>query len=322
MSFCSGLVVCSAAMRVAAVLLCALLWGSAALAQAPEPGRHRFETLCASCHGGDGNGGEHGPAIVGRLAARRDHDDELAAFIRDGLPGAGMPGFPLADPEMRPLIAFLRTLRPKDGSAPPRLSVKTTDDRTLEGVALNQSAFDLQLLSDDRRVHLLRKEGERYRPVTSQADWPTYHGRLDGNRYSALDQINKANVTRLAPRWTYAMPSASRLAVTPLVVDGIMYVTAPNECHALDAGSGRRIWSYRRPRTKGLVGDAAGGTNRGVAVAGDLVFMVTDHAHIFALDRFTGALRWDTEMADWHQNYGATSAPLAVGRLVISGTSG
>ncbi len=273
--------VCSAAMRVAMVLLCALLWASAALAQAPEPGRRQFETLCASCHGGDGNGGEHGPAIVTRLALRRD--DELAAFIHDGLPGAGMPGFPLPDPDMHSLIAFLRTLRSKEGSRPPRVSVKTTEGRTLTGVAVNRSSYDLQLLDDNHRVQLLRKEGERYRRVTSDA---------------------------------------SRLAVTPLVVDGIMYVTTANECHALDAGSGRRIWSYRRTRTKGLAGDAAGGTNRGVALAGDLVFMVTDHAHIFALDRFTGALRWDTEMADWHQNYGATSAPLAVGRLVISGTSG
>jgi alcohol dehydrogenase (cytochrome c) len=59
-----------------------------------------------------------------------------------------------------------------------------------------------------------------------------------------------------------------------------------------------------------------------VAVAGERVFLVTDHAHLLALDRFTGALLWDTEMADWRLNYGATSAPLAVGSLVISGSSG
>jgi len=308
--------------RPATAVLVALPWTAAAFAQAPEAGRRQFETTCASCHGGDGNGGERGPAIVTRLALRRD--DELATFLREGLPAAGMPGFPIPDREMRELIAFLRTLRPKEGWPPAPITVQTTDGGTLAGVPLNRSSFDLQLLSldHDRRVHLLRKEGERYRAVTSQADWPTYHGRLDGNRYSALDQINRTSVARLAPRWSYALPNASRLAVTPLVVDGIMYVTAANEVHALDAGSGRRIWTYRRTRTKGLAGDAAGGTNRGVAVAGDLVFMVTDHAHIFALDRFTGALRWDTEMADWHQNYGATSAPLAVGRLVISGTSG
>jgi alcohol dehydrogenase (cytochrome c) len=129
-------------------------------------------------------------------------------------------------------------------------------------------------------------------------------------------------VARLAPRWIYSISGASRLEVTPVVVEGVMYVTTANECHALDAGSGRRIWDYRRPRTMGLAGDAAGGINRGVAVAGDRVFMVTDHAHVIALDRFTGRLLWDTEMADWRQNYGATSAPLAVGNLVVSGTSG
>jgi alcohol dehydrogenase (cytochrome c) len=300
--------------------LVAVLSASASFAQAPDGGRRQYETICASCHGGDGNGGERGPAIVSRLAARRD--DELAVFIRDGVPAAGMPGFALPEPDMRALIAFLRTLRPKEGAAPPRVTVDLAGGGTLAGAALNQTSFDLQLLGDDRRVHLLRRTGERYRQVTSQADWPTYHGRLDGNRYSRLDQIDRSNVPRLAPRWTYALANASRLGVTPVVVDGIMYVTAANECHALDAGSGRRIWDYRRPRTKGLTGDAAGGINRGVAVAGDLVFMVTDHAHIIALDRFTGALRWDTEMADWRQNYGATSAPLAVDRLVISGSSG
>ena len=62
------------------------------------------------------------------------------------------------------------------------------------------------------------------------------------------------------------------------------------------------------------MGNAAGGFNRGVAVGGDRVFMVTDNAHILALDRFTGEVLWETEMADWHQNYNATSAPLVVGR--------
>ncbi len=120
----------------------------------------------------------------------------------------------------------------------------------------------------------------------------------------------------------FTLPGAERLQVTPVVVDGVMYVTNANECYALDAGSGRRIWHFRRPRTKGLAGDAAAGINRGVAVGGDRVFMVTDDARLLALNRFTGALLWDTEMADWRQNYGATSAPLAVGGLVVSGISG
>jgi alcohol dehydrogenase (cytochrome c) len=110
--------------------------------------------------------------------------------------------------------------------------------------------------------------------------------------------------------------------MTPVVVEGIMYVTGTNECYALDAGNGREIWRFQRPRTQGLVGNAAGNINRGVAVANDRVFMVTDHAHLIALNRFSGDLIWDIEMADWRQNYNATSAPLIVGDLVVSGTAG
>ena len=101
-----------------------------------------------------------------------------------------------------------------------------------------------------------------------------------------------------------------------------MYVTSANECWALDAGSGRPIWHYQRRRTKGIGGSAAGGMNRGVTVAGDRVFMVTDHAHLIALHRGSGELLWETEMADWHQNYYATAAPLVAGNLVLSGTAG
>src|SRR5205085_9854345 len=120
----------------------------------------------------------------------------------------------------------------------------------------------------------------------------------------------------------YTLQNMTRLEVTPIVYEGIMYVTGVNECYALDAGNGREIWRFQRPRTRGLIGNAAGGINRGVAVAGDRVFMVTDHAHLLALNRYSGEVLWDTEMADWHQNYNATSAPLIVGDLVVSGTAG
>ena len=90
----------------------------------------------------------------------------------------------------------------------------------------------------------------------------------------------------------------------------------------LDAGSGRSIWHYQRRRTRGIGGTAAAGVNRGVAVAGDRVFMVTDNAHVIALDRSAGTLLWDSEMADWRQNYYATTAPLIAGGLVLAGVAG
>jgi alcohol dehydrogenase (cytochrome c) len=293
---------------------------AAALAQTIPPGRHAYDTRCAACHGGDGNGGERASGIVTRVSSRSDTD--LAALIRKGIPAAGMPGFNLPETEMRDLIALLRTFRPRRSARIVRATVQTTEGRTLSGVVLNESASEMQLRTADNRIHLLRRSGERYRGVTSDAAWPTYNGNFGGNRYSTLAQINKSNVARLAPKWVFPILNAGRLQVTPVVVDGIMYITAVNECIALDAGTGRQLWQYRRPRTPGVIGDAGSGINRGVAVAGDRLFMITDHAHIIALNRFTGALLWDTEMADYRQNYGATSAPLAVGDLVVSGHSG
>jgi len=121
----------------------------------------------------------------------------------------------------------------------------------------------------------------------------------------------------------FTLPGVRRsLQGTPIVVDGVMYVTSVNEAYALDARSGREIWHYSRPRSQHLAGDAAGGINRGVAVLGNRVFMVTDNAHLLALHRSTGQLVWDVRMADSAENYGSTSAPLIVNDLVVAGTSG
>ena len=307
--------------RVGLTLAITLIACPPASAQSVDSGRKAFVTRCASCHGTDGNGGELGPAIATRAILRTD--DELRAVLRTGFPAAGMPPFPtLADVEAADLVAFIRTLKPRAGTAPTRSPFTLADGRVVDGLVLNRTHADVQVLDAKQHIRLLRADGNRYREVTSQADWPSYNGGPDGSRYSTLSQIDRSSVERLAPRWMFTLPNTSRLQVTPVVVGGVMYVTSANECWAIDAGSGREIWRYQRPRTKGLIGNAAGGVNRGVGVAGDRLFMVTDHAHVIALDRHTGALLWDTEMADWRQNYNATGAPLPVGNLVITGTSG
>jgi len=305
-------------MRVSALLLTYTL---AASAQDRDTGRLAFETRCAFCHGADGRGGERAPNITARISSR--NDQQLATLIHDGLPSRGMPGSPVREPELAQLIRFVRSLEPRREEPTLLTKVQTIDGQTLEGEVLNQGFDDLQLRTEDRRIHLLRRApGERYREVTSETAWPGYNGDAGGNRYTTLSEITPANISRLAPKWTFTLPGTSHLEVTPVVVDGVMYVTSANECYALDAGSGRPIWHYQRPRTRGIVGDAAGGINRGVAVAGDRVFLETDSAHILALDRSNGRLLWDSEIADFHQNYYATSAPLVAGSLVITGIAG
>ena len=155
-----------------------------------------------------------------------------------------------------------------------------------------------------------------------RGEWPTYHGDIRGNRFSKLEQINRENVGRLKLAWSYSLPYFG-LETTPLVMDGMMIVTGPNQVYGLDARTGREVWRYVRPRTEsGIAGDAVKGANRGAAVLGDRVFFATDDAHMICLNRLTGALMWEVYMPEQKQRYGATSAPLVAGDLVIGGVAG
>jgi len=298
---------------------------------------------CAQCHMMNGRGGLTGPDLSNAGA------DLTLAEMEQALlkPGARRkPGYEVATVQMRsgaPVRGFLRNeslydlqLQGFDG----RLYLLRRDEVT--GIEREAAAFMPALKSnaaDLRNLLAYLASSHPESPAQAAADlpgatdwsriahpqpgdWPTYHGLLSGNRYSTLDQITPRNIAQLAPRWIFPIPGARHLEVTPMVVDGVMYVTNVNAAWALDAATGRQVWRYERPTTKGLSGDAAGGINRGVAVLGDRLFMVTDNAHLIALHRLTGALLWDTQMADSEENYGATSAPLVVKDLVISGTSG
>jgi alcohol dehydrogenase (cytochrome c) len=291
----------------------------ALVTQRDAPGRKTYESYCVRCHGADGRGGEMGPAIAAKLPARDDR--QLAAFIRAGRPERGMPPMPLGDAEIAALLKYLRAIERRDDPVPARrVTLQATDGSPIEGQLLGEGLNDLQVRTDDGRVRLLRRAGERVREVTSDADWPTYNGDPRGNRYTTATQIDKSSVSRLAMSWMFTVPGAGLLQVTPVVVGGIMYVASINECFALDAGTGRQIWHYRRQRTKDLT--TGGNANRGVAVGGDRVFMTTDNAHLLAIDRFTGDLVWDVPLADWRQNYSASSAPLPAGNLIVAGVAG
>jgi PQQ-dependent dehydrogenase (methanol/ethanol family) len=169
-------------------------------------------------------------------------------------------------------------------------------------------------------------------------DWLTYNGNLSANRYSELSGINTGNAKQLQLQWIYTVPLWKQffpdtpyfrenvkylgLETTPLVVDGIMYATGPYQAYALDARTGQQIWLYSRPRTPGLLGDASVGTNRGLAILGDKVFMTTDNAHLIALNRITGKLVWEVVMPEKPLHEGSTVAPLAIKGMVIAGVSG
>jgi alcohol dehydrogenase (cytochrome c) len=154
------------------------------------------------------------------------------------------------------------------------------------------------------------------------ANWTSYNGDYSGRRYSGLREINPANVRTLRVAWVFHPTNSRSLEATPVVIHGMMYVTSANDAFALDARTGRIVWHYQRAVSSGLLDDAAGHKNRGVAAWQHFVYLETDDAHLLCLDARSGGLRWDVEYADKTKHYGATSAPLVVKGMVIVGTSG
>lgn len=154
------------------------------------------------------------------------------------------------------------------------------------------------------------------------ANWPSYNGDYTGRRYSSLHEIDAAKVASLRAAWVFHSFSSDSMEVTPVVIDGLMFVTSANDAFALDARTGRIIWHYSRPVTQGLIDDASAHHNRGVGIWHSRVYMETDNAHLLCLDARSGNLIWDIPYADTRKNYGATSAPLVVKNEVLVGTSG
>ena len=170
--------------------------------------------------------------------------------------------------------------------------------------------------------------------------WPTHYGDYSGRRYSPLAQINAGNVRTLSLAWTHRASAQEgdhvggeyragdpyywggpqpnvTIKATPLVMNGVMYFTAPDHAYAIDARTGRSIWHYSW-RTRGGIHIG----NRGFGVYGNMLFFETPDCYLVSLDAATGKERWHKEIADVRQQYFCTPAPIVVGRHVIVGIGG
>lgn len=325
-------------------------------------GQRLFHAQCAGCHMVRGVGGSNGPDLsdIARALTQRELEQTLdQPNARRGQknssscpPWAFCPDEPWAVVNVRlrngsPLRGFARSRGPRD------LQLQTLDGKfhlltDAEYLSIETEPNSLMPAwkgsPAERRnlvAYLATLGGVPVGPLVAApvptaaeqqriqkpaaGDWPGYHGLPSANRHSALAQITALNVSKLQPAWSYSLPHIG-LQTTPLVADGVMYVTAPNQVCALDGSTGREIWCYVRPRgdaTK-ISGDAAKGAQRGAALLGDRVFFATDDAHLIALNRLTGTLMWQVYMplGQGPGAYGATAAPLVVGDLVVAGVGG
>jgi alcohol dehydrogenase (cytochrome c) len=145
--------------------------------------------------------------------------------------------------------------------------------------------------------------------------WPTFLGDSSGKRFSALTQIDKSDVSSLTLGWAFQTHGAT-IKATPLMVDGVLYFSAPDHVWAVDARTGSQVWEFSRV----VQGDHVG--NRGVAYFKDRIYFGTVDAHLICLDARTGKRIWDVEVADVSFGYYISLAPQMVKDLVIVGTSG
>jgi alcohol dehydrogenase (cytochrome c) len=148
--------------------------------------------------------------------------------------------------------------------------------------------------------------------------WPGFHGDYSGRRHSALTEITPANVNRMTLAWTYQVPMQSvGIKATPILVDGVLYFTLPDNIFAIDARTAHQLWRYTAPRNRGFhIGQ------RGVSILKDKIYYMSTDAHALALDARTGKVLWDVKVGDSDAGNWSTMAPLIVGNHVVVGVSG
>ena len=349
---------------------------------------------CATCHMVNGRGGSNGPdlsTVSVRLKRQEmeamlvDPSSQLGFRKTAACPGwAFCPDYQwaLVDVTMRkgpPLRGFARNVAEHD------MQLQTLDgklhmltERDYASYAREEKSFMPPLqASDAQRSELLAYLGSlKALPVgpvgpveTSSGispediaavitpkpgEWPSYDGGPSGNRYSALDQIDTRSVAKLQAQWSFT-PGGVGLQNTPVVKDGVMYITGAQQICALDARTGRSIWctarnsgqaipagsiveEVRKPgatpaaggpapaaATRPFAGVANGtGPSRGVAVLGKRVYFVSDDAYMVCLNALTGGVMWTVPLTDpdYKGRYYNTAAPMIVGDLIVSGVAG
>jgi alcohol dehydrogenase (cytochrome c) len=270
-----------------------------ATASAQDPlvaiGAELFQARCAGCHGLDGKSG-HDLTV---LRASGWSDARLFETIRRGVPGSEMPASSAPDGELHGLVAYIKSI-----STPAAPSTASRLPAPLPAIGWPE------LLAGFK----------------NPSRWLSYSGDYSGTRHSPLTQITPANVSRLVPQWTFQSETAASgrgFEATPLVVDGVIFMTGSNNyAWAIDARTGRTLWRYRRELPSGLTSGALYPVNRGFAISGRRLFMVTLDAQLAAFDAASGTIEWQVPFEDFKRGYSSTPAPLIVKDKVIVGSSG
>jgi alcohol dehydrogenase (cytochrome c) len=263
-------------------------------------GARLYLSNCAGCHGAEGDsvaGIDFRRGVFRRVST----DADLRRVISQGVPGTAMPPTELNDAQGAAVTAYVRSMHRSDAHI----------EEPKAEAARGGAALKAPVTAD--RLLAAAKEPE---------NWLTYSGGYASQRYSTLAGITPANVKDLALEWVFQVRSLEKFETTPLVVDGVMYFTqAPNDVIAVDAASGRQLWTFPyRPSPDARL--CCGNVNRGLAILGETLFMATIDAHLLAIDARTGRLQWNVAVGDPAAGYSMTLAPLVIKDKVLVGVAG
>ena len=295
-----------------------------------DAGRALYEEHCATCHHATLRGSAHGTALTGPEFLQKWGDRssaELVNYNRGNMPpGAGMS---LSVDEHLAVVAHLLAhigggpSGPLSAEAPVTIG---TGESAAEAFDSWSEAGSIDAIAK-RRSAFQNRTVTGFHPVTQAmlddppaADWLSWRRTLDGQGYSPLAGINRKTVGELRLAWVVAMRDGSN-QVTPLVYDGVMYLTHPgNVVQAIDAASGDLIWEYAYPHPPESM--TLGGPTRNIALFDDKVYLSTYDAAVVAIDARSGEPVWRTQKADFRLGYTHTSGPIVGDGVVLSGING
>jgi alcohol dehydrogenase (cytochrome c) len=284
-----------------------------------------YKESCASCHGKNLDDGEFGPPLKGvefRSAWFGRSADGLFTKIETMPPAA--PGS-LGAEKSAGVLAYLMSQNQLVAST----QALPTDLDRLKGMLLpGATGGPSGGLSPNAVLppppHVVNPL-DRYTPVTdevlqnpSAGEWPSWRRGYDGQGFSPLRQITRANVAGLRAAWSWALPNGPNES-TPLFHDGVLFVHAyGDKVQALDASTGDLLWQYSRRLPMGTPLSV----KRAIALYGDKIYTGTSDTHVVALDARTGRVVWDTPIADVKQGYSLTGGVTVAKGKVLATTTG
>ena len=302
-----------------------------------------YESVCASCHMANLQGDFEAPELAGPnfLNSWGGREvNELFDYMQATMPPAGSKP---SDESFTNIIAYILERNGQEAGSARLVATATTMVPTRDVVAGRAPAAAPATAA--RGAESPRQPGgfgaprpplpalqwngvvADYRPVTAEmlldpppGDWLMFRRTYDGQGHSPLDQITTDNVGDLQLAWVWSMAEGSNQP-TPLVHDGIMYLTNPgNIIQALDAGTGDVIWQYARefPESFGRSGSRL----RNISIYQDELFVATADAALVALDARSGEIVWEHQIADPEQGYTSSSGPMVMGGVVVNGING